>query len=71
MCMSTYTDYPEVMGCKSKYNQADVAPGCRLYDGCSAKTVWCRHNDGDYGGTMHGIPCFAMKSMHDFFQSLP
>ena len=71
MCMSTYTTYAPVMGCKSAYNQADVDPGCRLYDGCSAKTVWCRHNDGDYSGTMHGIPCFAMTSMHDFFQSLP
>jgi polyhydroxybutyrate depolymerase len=71
MCMSTYTAYSEVMGCKSKYNQADVDPGCRLYDGCSAKTVWCRHNDGDYSGTMHGIPCFAHTAMHDFFQSLP
>jgi poly(3-hydroxybutyrate) depolymerase len=71
MCMSTYTAYPEVMGCKSKYDQADVDPGCRLYDGCAAKTVWCRHNDKDYQGTMHGIPCFAMKSMHDFFKSLP
>jgi polyhydroxybutyrate depolymerase len=71
MCMSTYTPYAEVMGCKSKYNQADVDPGCRLYDGCGAKTVWCRHNDGDYSGTMHGIPCFAHKAMHDFFQSLP
>jgi poly(3-hydroxybutyrate) depolymerase len=71
MCMSTYAAYPEVMGCKSKFDQADVDPGCRLYDGCTAKTVWCRHNDKDYSGTMHGIPCFAMKSMHDFFQSLP
>jgi polyhydroxybutyrate depolymerase len=71
MCMSTYTTYSAVMGCKSAYDQADVDPGCRLYDGCSVKTVWCRHNDGDYSGTMHGIPCFAMKAMHDFFQSLP
>jgi polyhydroxybutyrate depolymerase len=71
MCMSTYKAYPEVMGCKSKFDQADVDPGCRLYDGCSVKTVWCRHNDKDYSGTMHGIPCFAMKSMHDFFQTLP
>lgn len=71
MCMDTYTDYSEVMGCQSRYNQAAVDPGCRLYDGCSVKTVWCRHNDGDYNGTMHGVPCFAMQAMHDFFQSLP
>jgi polyhydroxybutyrate depolymerase len=71
MCMSATTPYTPVMGCKSADNGADVDPGCKLYDGCSAKTVWCRHNDSDYGGTMHGIPCFAMKAMHDFFQSIP
>lgn len=71
MCMDTYTPYAEVEGCQSKYNQAAVDPGCRLYDGCDLKTVWCRHNDGDYGGTMHGVPCFAMQGMYDFFESLP
>jgi polyhydroxybutyrate depolymerase len=70
MCEDTYTPYTEVDGCQSKYNQAAVDPGCRLYDGCEHKTVWCRHNDGDYGGTMHGVPCFAMQAMFDFFESL-
>jgi polyhydroxybutyrate depolymerase len=70
MCEDTYTPYTEVDGCQSKYNQAAVDPGCRLYDGCEHKTVWCRHNDGDYGGTMHGVPCFAMQAMYDFFESL-
>lgn len=70
MCMDTYTPYTEVEGCQSKYNQAAVDPGCRLYDGCDLKTVWCRHNDGDYSGTMHGVPCFAMQAMYDFFESL-
>jgi polyhydroxybutyrate depolymerase len=70
MCEDTYAPYTEVDGCQSKYNQAAVDPGCRLYDGCEHKTVWCRHNDGDYGGTMHGVPCFAMQAMYDFFESL-
>jgi hypothetical protein len=70
MCEDTYTPYTEVEGCQSKYNQAAVDPGCRLYDGCEHKTVWCRHNDGDYSGTMHGVPCFAMQAMFDFFESL-
>jgi poly(3-hydroxybutyrate) depolymerase len=70
MCEDTYAPYTEVEGCQSKYNQAAVDPGCRLYDGCEHKTVWCRHNDGDYSGTMHGVPCFAMQAMFDFFESL-
>jgi poly(3-hydroxybutyrate) depolymerase len=71
MCMSSYTAYSTVMGCMSEDGGVQVDPGCRLYDGCSVKTVWCRHNDPAYNGTMHGIPCFAAKAMHDFFQSLP
>ncbi len=70
MCEETYTPYTEVEGCQSRYNQAAVDPGCRLYDGCAQKTVWCRHNDGDYSGTMHGVPCFGMQAIFDFFESL-
>jgi polyhydroxybutyrate depolymerase len=33
-------------------------------------TIWCSHNDPNYSGTQHGVPCFAMKAMADFFTSL-
>ena len=48
-----------------------VDPGCIEYSGCAAPTIWCSHNDPHYGGTMHGVPCFAVTAMHDFFNSLP
>lgn len=68
-CMSTSTPYSQVMGCSSGGTQ--VNPGCIEYAGCKVPTVWCSHNDPNYSGTSHGVPCFAMKAMHDFFQSLP
>jgi hypothetical protein len=34
-------------------------------------TIWCSHNDPSYSGTQHGIPCFAIKAMYDFFGTLP
>jgi hypothetical protein len=37
------------------------------YDGCGAETIWCSHDDSDYGGTFHGLPCFYQQAMYDFF----
>ena len=48
-----------------------VDPGCIIYDGCKVPTIWCSHNDPSYSGTQHGVPCFAMKGMYDFFKTLP
>jgi len=71
MCQSTSKPYSSIMTCKSVQNGATVDPGCIIYDGCSVPTIWCSHNDPNYSNTEHGIPCFAMKGMYDFFKSLP
>ena len=68
-CGSTSTPYTQVAGCMS--GATSVTPGCIRYDGCAATTIWCSHNDPNYSGTQHGIPCFGLTAMHDFFQSLP
>jgi hypothetical protein len=47
-----------------------VNPGCNAYDGCAVPTIWCAHNDPSYSGTQHGVPCFAIKAMYDFFGTL-
>jgi poly(3-hydroxybutyrate) depolymerase len=76
MCMTTSTPYTPVMTCKSSQNQATVDPGCIIYDGCSVPTIWCSHNDASYAsspstpGYEHGVPCFAIKAMYDFFATL-
>lgn len=44
--------------------------GCVEYSGCSAKTLWCNHNDPQYGTSNHGIPCFGVRAIYDFFESL-
>jgi poly(3-hydroxybutyrate) depolymerase len=67
-CGSSSMPYSEVDGCQSGATSVD--PGCVIYDDCDAPTVWCSHNDPAYSGTMHGVPCFAMTAMHDFFESL-
>lgn len=67
-CMSTSMPYAPVMGCQSSGTM--VNPGCVIYSGCTAPTIWCSHNDPAYSGTMHGVPCFAMKAMYDFFKTL-
>jgi len=67
-CMDTSKPYTAVMQCTSGGTQ--VNPGCNIYDGCAVPTIWCAHNDPAYNGTNHGIPCFAIKSMYDFFGSL-
>jgi polyhydroxybutyrate depolymerase len=70
-CMDTSKPYSAVMACNStESGHPMVDPGCNIYDGCSVPTIWCAHNDPAYSGTQHGVPCFAMKSMYDFFATL-
>lgn len=70
-CTDTSKPYSAVMSCQSTDSgRPMVNPGCTIYDGCSVPTIWCSHNDPNYNGTQHGIPCFAMKAMYDFFGSL-
>lgn len=70
-CMDSSKPYTAIMGCKSTDSgNPQVDPGCNIYDGCSVPTIWCAHNDPSYSGTQHGIPCFAIKSMVDFFAGL-
>ena len=70
-CMDTSKPYTAVMQCNStESGHPAVNPGCNIYDGCSVPTIWCAHNDPSYSGTQHGVPCFAMKAMVDFFAGL-
>lgn len=62
-----------VAGCTSTFDGKDVAPGCVSYEGCTAETHWCSHNDNGYNtsdGRQHGWPCFANAAIADFFLSL-
>ncbi len=68
-CESTSVPYP-VDACNSSHDQAPVNAGCKEYDNCGARTIWCSHDDSSYGGTFHGIPCFYQQAMYDFFESL-
>jgi predicted esterase len=70
MCAETSKPYTAVMGCKSYQNMAQVDPGCKIFDNCTVPTIWCAHNDPDYSNTQHGVPCFGLQAMHDFFKSL-
>jgi hypothetical protein len=67
MCQTTSMPYTQVMGCMS--GSTSVNPGCIKYDGCSVPTIWCSHNDPQYSGTSHGVPCFGMKAAYDFFET--
>jgi len=70
-CMDSSKPYSPVKQCNSTDSGKPlVDPGCNIYDGCSVPTIWCAHNDPSYSGTQHGVPCFAIKSMYDFFASL-
>jgi poly(3-hydroxybutyrate) depolymerase len=62
----------EQPGCNSNYDGAAVDPGCSEYQDCSHRTVWCSHNDQNYGGSgaNHGWPCFANDAIKTFFDSL-
>jgi len=55
----------DAAGCGS-----NIDPGCRDYEGCSQPTRWCNHNDPQYSGTNHGVPCFAAAQILEFFDSL-
>ncbi|HEX6276219.1 MAG TPA: hypothetical protein VFZ53_24425 [Polyangiaceae bacterium] len=70
MCMSTSTPYTPVMSCNSSDGGGAVNPGCISYAGCTVPTIWCSHNDPSYSGTHHGVPCFGIKAMYDFFATL-
>ena len=72
MCADTSKPYTAVASCKSTDSgNPTVDPGCIIYDNCTVPTIWCSHNDPSYSGTEHGVPCFAIKAMIDFFASLP
>jgi poly(3-hydroxybutyrate) depolymerase len=70
MCSDTSKAYTQVAMCNSQQNGQAVNPGCIIYDNCTVPTIWCSHNDPNYSGTQHGVPCFAMKAMADFFAGL-
>lgn len=72
-CQMTTTPFtPDVSKCSniSGVDGKAFNPGCVEFSGCSAKTRWCNHNDPNYGTTNHGIPCFGVKAIYDFFESL-
>ncbi|RYZ05388.1 MAG: hypothetical protein EOO73_20415 [Myxococcales bacterium] len=63
---------PELSRC-SNVNGVNGKPfddGCVEFSGCKAETRWCNHNDPNYGTTNHGIPCFGVRAIYDFFESL-
>ncbi|WP_437928627.1 hypothetical protein WMF37_05015 [Sorangium sp. So ce291] len=69
MCEMSSAPYAEVMGCQSSGRA--VNPGCISYSGCSEPTIWCSHDDPAYSNTSHGVPCFAIQAMYDFFADVP
>jgi hypothetical protein len=74
MCSMTSTPFdPVLTGCTSVKTGIDGKPfddGCVEFTGCSVKTRWCNHNDPQYGTSNHGIPCFGVRAIYDFFESL-
>ena len=71
MCADTSKPFTAVPMCNSTDgSHPAVDPGCIIYDNCTVPTIWCSHNDPSYSGTQHGVPCFAMKAMSDFFAGL-
>jgi predicted esterase len=73
MCQMMSTPFdPDLSRC-SNVQGVDGKPfndGCVEFSGCSVKTRWCNHNDPNYGTTNHGIPCFGVRAIYDFFESL-
>jgi hypothetical protein len=61
----------DVLGAGCQSSGVTVDPGCISYDDCDAATIWCSHNDPQYNGTGHGVPCFAMQAIAEFFGSVP
>jgi polyhydroxybutyrate depolymerase len=73
MCQMTSTPFqPDVSRCTNIQGIDGKAfnAGCVEFSGCSAKTRWCNHNDPNYGTSNHGIPCFGVRAIYDFFESL-
>jgi poly(3-hydroxybutyrate) depolymerase len=69
MCSSSSMPYTaDGAGCNS--GGTTVNPGCVSYNDCDVPTVWCSHNDPQYSGTGHGVPCFWAKATDEFFKSL-
>jgi polyhydroxybutyrate depolymerase len=73
MCQMTSTPFdPVLTGCTNVKTGIDSKPfddGCVEFSGCSVKTRWCNHNDPQYGTSNHGIPCFGVRAIYDFFES--
>jgi len=72
-CQATSTPFtPDLSKCNNIQGVDGKAfnPGCVEFEGCSVKTRWCNHNDPNYGTTNHGIPCFGVRAIYDFFESL-
>jgi hypothetical protein len=73
LCGTTSTPFdPDLSRCGNVQGVDGNAfnDGCVEYSGCSAKTLWCNHNDPQYGTSNHGIPCFGVRAIYDFFESL-
>lgn len=73
MCQMTSTPFePDVSRCNniSGIDGKSFSAGCVEFSGCSVKTRWCNHNDPNYGTSNHGIPCFGVRAIYDFFESL-
>ena len=73
MCSMTSTPFQADVSKCSNIQGIDGKPfssGCVEFSGCSVKTRWCNHNDPNYGTTNHGIPCFGVRAIYDFFESL-
>lgn len=73
MCQMTSTPFtPDVSKCNniSGIDGKPFSAGCVEFSGCSVKTRWCNHNDPNYGTSNHGIPCFGVRAIYDFFESL-
>ncbi len=68
-CGMQSTPY-EVDACNSIYDGNAVNANCVSYSDCSTETIWCGHNDANYSGTFHGIPCFFKQAAYDFFERL-
>jgi polyhydroxybutyrate depolymerase len=73
MCQMTSTPFdPDVSRCTNiaGIDGKPFSAGCVEFNGCSVKTRWCNHNDPNYGTSNHGIPCFGVRAIYDFFESL-
>jgi len=73
MCQMTSTPFQADVSKCTNIQGIDGKPfnsGCVEFSGCSVKTRWCNHNDPNYGTTNHGIPCFGVRAIYDFFESL-